>query len=79
MSLLDDRIVDLRMIAQVGPDRVQVARTPWSRGIPNSGSGKVNLSLKGRDLRTSGREVAVFVVEDPKPPTIHDCLIRNLR
>lgn len=61
LSVVDDRIVDLRMITEVAPKSVYVSTTPWGRGLPLSGDGKVNLSK-------SGREFAVVVVDDPPAP-----------
>ncbi|MGK5089347.1 hypothetical protein WDW86_17485 [Bdellovibrionota bacterium FG-2] len=58
LSEVEDRIVDLRMISDVGPKDVFVSRTSWRRRLPKSGDGKVNLSQ-------NGLEFAVIVV-DPK-------------
>jgi uncharacterized circularly permuted ATP-grasp superfamily protein len=57
-STLNGHIVDLRMVSQVTPDGVIVSPTPWGRGVPIEGDGKVNLSQ-------AGREFAVAVVPDP--------------
>lgn len=57
-STLSGHIVDLRMVSQVTPDGVIVSPTPWGRGVPIEGDGKVNLSQ-------AGREFAVAVVPDP--------------
>jgi uncharacterized circularly permuted ATP-grasp superfamily protein len=54
----EGRIVDLRLISDVGPEDVYVTRTPWGRGLPMGGNGKVNLSDRGR-------EFTVAVVPDP--------------
>lgn len=59
LSVLRENIVDLRAFAAVFPDRVIVAETPWGRGLPMDGNGKVNLSDKGR-------EVAVLVAKSLK-------------
>lgn len=42
------------------PGSVVVSPTPWGRGVPIDGDGKVNLSQKGK-------EFAVVVVADPEP------------
>ncbi len=57
LSELNGNIVDLRLITMVMDDKAYVAATPWGRGLPKSGNGKVNLS-------DQGREIAVFVVKD---------------
>ncbi|OFZ20979.1 MAG: hypothetical protein A2X94_06495 [Bdellovibrionales bacterium GWB1_55_8] len=67
LSTIEDRIVDLRLIADVNPESVYVTRTPWGRGVPMSGNGKVNLSDKGR-------EFMVGVVADPIPHCVRDML-----
>lgn len=54
LSVLDNHIVDLRLITDMVSDAPLVANTPWGRALPLSGSGKVNISLEGR-------ETAVFV------------------
>ena len=56
----EGRIVDLRLITDVGPEDLYVTRTPWGRGVPLGGNGKVNLSDRGR-------EFMVGVVPDPTP------------
>ncbi len=55
LSLLGEMIVDIRMIAAVGPQGIYVSPTPWGRGLPLSGNGKVNIS-------DEGLEIAVAVV-----------------
>ncbi|MFO0722593.1 MAG: circularly permuted type 2 ATP-grasp protein [Myxococcota bacterium] len=60
LSTLAGHIVDLRLISTVDPETVVVSPTPWGRGVPVDGDGKVNLSQKGK-------EFAVVVVADPKP------------
>jgi len=55
LSVMDGKIVDLRMISAVDPKGVLVSSTPWGRALPMGGNGKVNLS-------SNGREVAVVVV-----------------
>lgn len=50
LSVLGQNIVDLRAISAVLPNRVIVAETPWGRGLPMNGNGKVNLSDKGREV-----------------------------
>ena len=42
-SHLDNIIVDVRPITYVGPDKIFVSQTPWSRGIPMNQSLKHNL------------------------------------
>lgn len=56
LSVLGDLIVDLRMIAAVDSNSVYVSPTPWGRGLPISGNGKVNIS-------DQGLEVAMMVVK----------------
>lgn len=60
LSTLAGHIVDLRLISTVDPGSVVVSPTPWGRGVPIDGDGKVNLSQKGK-------EFAVVVVADPEP------------
>lgn len=60
LSELNGLIVDIRVITMVLDWKSYIASTPWGRGLPKDGNGKVNLSDKGR-------EVAVFVVEKGKP------------
>jgi uncharacterized circularly permuted ATP-grasp superfamily protein len=55
LSVLDGKIVDLRMISAVDSKGVLVSPTPWGRALPMGGDGKVNLS-------SNGREVAIVVV-----------------
>lgn len=50
LSRLNGNIVDLRVIADVAPSDVFVTDTPWGRGLPADGNGKVNLSDKGREI-----------------------------
>lgn len=57
LSRVEDRIVDQRMVTIIDPMGAYVARTPWGRGVPATGDGKVNLSKKGR-------EFAILVVDD---------------
>lgn len=59
LSLMDGKIVDIRMISAVDPKGVFVSNTPWGRALPVDGDGKVNLSA-------SGREVAVVVTRAGK-------------
>ncbi|MBS1962723.1 MAG: circularly permuted type 2 ATP-grasp protein [Bdellovibrionales bacterium] len=56
LSVMDGNLVDLRLIADVGPKLGDVATAPfpWGRASPLSGSGKVNIS-------SGGSETAVFV------------------
>lgn len=74
LSVHGENIVDLRAISAVLPDQIIVAETPWGRGLPLSGNGKVNLSDKGR-------EVTVLSVKNIKSelPLIPVCsrLFRN--
>jgi uncharacterized circularly permuted ATP-grasp superfamily protein len=49
LSTLDDSIVDLRLLSDVSSEGVITAPVPWGRSIPINGSGKVNLSLEGRE------------------------------
>lgn len=57
LSIMDDLIVDLRIVASVATAGIVVAETPWGRALPRKGNGKVNLSGQGR-------ETAVIVVRD---------------
>lgn len=47
ISRMDEDIVDLRLHAHMMNDQVLVADTPWGRGAPASGNGKVNIGSKG--------------------------------
>jgi uncharacterized circularly permuted ATP-grasp superfamily protein len=67
LSVMDKKIVDLRMISAVDRKGVFVSPTPWGRALPLGGDGKVNLS-------SHGMESAVVVVENPKPFCIKDSL-----
>ena len=59
LSRMNENIVDMRVISDVGPDSILVIDTPWGRGLPMSGNGKVNLSDKGREITILvGRERA---------------------
>ncbi len=81
LSVLDDRIVDLRMISAVDEHGVLVSPTPWGRAIPASGNGKVNLSQATDDLLKTGRESPVLVVPDPKVKTkisVKPCIKESL-
>lgn len=59
LSVVDDKIVDLRMISAVDRKGVYVSETPWGRALPIEGDGKVNLSSRGR-------EMTVLIVQDQK-------------
>ena len=51
LSELAGMIVDLRIHSDVAPKgRVFVSRTPWGRGLPQNGDGKVNLSASGKEV-----------------------------
>lgn len=50
LSTLNNNIVDLRVIADVSSRGVIVTNTPWGRGLPKDGNGKVNLSDRGREI-----------------------------
>lgn len=60
LSFANNNIIDLRMIADVSKTGVIVTNTPWGRGIPKGGNGKVNIS-------DHGREIAVVVVDSVPP------------
>jgi len=60
LSVLNGNIVDLRVISDVSQEGVLVADSPWGRGLPQSGNGKVNLSDKGREI--------TVLVGSPKAP-----------
>ncbi|OFZ55805.1 MAG: hypothetical protein A2428_16785 [Bdellovibrionales bacterium RIFOXYC1_FULL_54_43] len=68
----EGRIVDLRLISEVGPKDMYVTRTPWGRGVPMGGNGKVNLSDRGR-------EFMVAVVPDPPALCARKALLNLLR
>jgi glutathione synthase/RimK-type ligase-like ATP-grasp enzyme len=57
LSRLGNMIVDARLVSHV--DRVSnlIPFTPWGRGLPIDGDGKVNLSA-------NGKEVAIIPVPD---------------
>lgn len=65
LSTLNDNIVDLRVITDVSPKEIIITDTPWGRGLPKNGNGKVNLSDKGR-------EITVLVVQ-PKVQMENSC------
>ncbi len=69
LSRLHNNIVDVRVITDVGPDSIFVTDTPWGRGLPSDGDGKVNISREGR-------EITVLV---EKPGTKVRCEILFLR
>jgi uncharacterized circularly permuted ATP-grasp superfamily protein len=69
LSRAEDRILDMRLITDVAPDSAFVSRTPWGRGVPISGDGKVNLSKHGR-------EFAVMVTANPRQKS--DCVQMRL-
>ncbi|MFL5813681.1 MAG: circularly permuted type 2 ATP-grasp protein [Bdellovibrionia bacterium] len=71
LSVAGDKIVDLRMISAVDPKGVYVSGTPWARALPLDGDGKVNLS-------SSGREMTVLVVKDPKKNCFTQALTNSL-
>lgn len=50
LSRMNDLIVDMRVITDVSPNSILVAETPWGRGLPVNGNGKVNLSDQGREV-----------------------------
>lgn len=56
LSEMNDKIVDVRVIAEVSGQNVFVTDTPWGRGLPKSGNGKVNLSDQGREITVLIRE-----------------------
>jgi uncharacterized circularly permuted ATP-grasp superfamily protein len=58
LSYMNDNIVDMRVIADVGPRSIFVTDTPWGRGLPMNGNGKVNLS-------DQGREITILINEGP--------------
>ena len=47
LSVLENRIVDLRLHAHVDSDRVIVSNTPWGRAKRIRGDGKVNIGSNG--------------------------------
>ncbi len=66
LSRLNDNIVDLRIITDVGPKSTFVTDTPWGRGLPKDGDGKVNIS-------SQGREITVLVHKAPRRTQIKTC------
>lgn len=50
LSRLHKNIVDVRVITDIGPDSIFVTDTPWGRGLPSDGDGKVNISREGREI-----------------------------
>lgn len=51
LSELAGMIVDLRIHSDIAPKgKVFVSRTPWGRGLPQNGDGKVNLSASGKEV-----------------------------
>ncbi len=50
LSYLNQNIVDLRVITDVSHKGILVTKTPWGRGLPMDGNGKVNLSDQGREI-----------------------------
>jgi uncharacterized circularly permuted ATP-grasp superfamily protein len=58
LSVLENRIVDLRIHAHVDRERIIVSNTPWGRANWIQGDGKVNISAKG-----FGSPVVVFARE----------------
>ncbi len=59
LSTMNDLIVDLRILTIVSDDEIYVSDTPWGRGLPANGNGKVNLS-------DNGREITVLVADKKK-------------
>ncbi|HAZ11694.1 MAG: hypothetical protein A2X86_18390 [Bdellovibrionales bacterium GWA2_49_15] len=47
LSVLDNRIVDLRIHAHVDSERIIMSNTPWGRANWINGNGKVNIGSKG--------------------------------
>ena len=47
LSVLDDRIVDLRIHAHIDSDRIIISNTPWGRANWIHGDGKVNIGSNG--------------------------------
>ena len=47
LSVLEDRIVDLRIHAHVDVERIILSNTPWGRANWIDGDGKVNLGSHG--------------------------------
>lgn len=50
LSVMHNQIVDLRSITAILPNQIIVTETPWGRGLPIDGNGKVNLSDQGREV-----------------------------
>ena len=47
LSVLDTRIVDLRLHAHVDSEQIIVSNTPWGRANWLHGNGKVNIGSEG--------------------------------
>jgi uncharacterized circularly permuted ATP-grasp superfamily protein len=57
LSTMGEYIGDLRLLSEVGPDKVITAPVPWGRVNTRSGSGKVNLSGDGVEVAVMVRNV----------------------
>jgi hypothetical protein len=71
LSVFDGKIVDVRVVTQITPDKVMVSPVFWGRGTPIEGDGKVNLSQHGR-------EFAIFTVPDNFGQDVPEILTRSL-
>jgi hypothetical protein len=60
LSRLGNNIVDVRPHTDVGPQSIFVTNTPWGRGLPKDGNGKVNISSEGREVTTLVHEAEVM-------------------
>ncbi len=49
ISVMDNMLVDMRVLTDVSPNGVIVSDIPFGRAIPVDGDGKVNISVKGRE------------------------------
>lgn len=52
LSVMNGNIIDTRVITYISPTKIIVTNTPWGRGVPKNGNGKVNLSDKGFEVTT---------------------------
>jgi len=53
-------ILDLRLLSDVGPEKILVANTPWGRALPRSGDGKVNISARGSETTVIVTDIPLF-------------------
>jgi len=76
LSVLDGRIVDLRIHAHVDHERIIVSNTPWGRANWIHGDGKVNIGSQGFVspvvvLNPSGKPQGYPIISMAQPPVPH--------